>query len=94
MDTLGYGCFVSLCMEMARRTDSMRGRWVSEVIKAAGPPQLFIRSDHNKPTVAFLAKIYSVLQKKSRHIPTESIILTPSPLSRLGTKLKEEKKKT
>ena len=89
METLGYGRFVFLCMEMTKLTDRKRGYWVSEVIKAAGPPQLFIRGTHNKPTVAFLSKDLQYTSKKSSYIPTESIILTPSPQSRLGTKLKE-----
>lgn len=93
MDTLGYGRFVSLCMEMTRLTDGKRGYWVSEVIRAAGPPQLFIRSHCNKPTVAFRAKDSQCASKKSSHIPPESIILNPSPPSRLGTDLKEKSRK-
>lgn len=56
MDTLRYAGFV-ICMEMTRLTDWERGYWVSEVIKAAGLPKLFIGSHHNKPAVVSPAEI-------------------------------------
>lgn len=50
---------VALCPPAWRWPDWQpwkRRYWAIEVIKAAEPPHLFIRTHHNKPTVAFLAK--------------------------------------
>lgn len=50
---------VALCPPIWRWPDWQTWKtayWGTEVIKAAEPAHLYIRSHHNKPTVAFLAK--------------------------------------
>ncbi len=59
--------------------------------EAREPPHLFRRSHHNKPAVAFPSQRFMACFNRNPAVsPAESIILTPSTPSRLGTELKEE----
>ena len=95
MDTPGLGMvsFVSFGVAMARVTAG-KGEEEAELVRlleAVEHPYLFIRSHHNKPSVAFpQPKIYSAASKKLSCPPMESIILIPSTLSNSGTELKEQ----